>query len=77
MDLLVSLGTTAGWALSVWLWLTAHAGHAPHLYFEGSAVVITLVMLGKWLIKQLLFCKFRFLFWGCGVSTPSQGFMFR
>jgi len=29
------------------------------------------------LIKQLLFCKFRFLFWGCGVSTPSQGFMFR
>ncbi|WP_416547090.1 heavy metal translocating P-type ATPase [Limnohabitans sp. DCL3] len=49
MDLLVSLGTTAGWALSVWLWLTAQAGHAPHLYFEGSAVVITLVMLGKWL----------------------------
>ena len=49
MDLLVSLGTTAGWALSVWLWITAHEGHAPHLYFEGSAVVITLVMLGKWL----------------------------
>jgi Cu+-exporting ATPase len=49
MDLLVSLGTTAGWALSVWLWLTAHEGHPPHLYFEGSAVVITLVMLGKWL----------------------------
>ncbi len=49
MDLLVSLGTTAAWALSVWLWLTAHEGHAPHLYFEGSAVVITLVLLGKWL----------------------------
>jgi len=49
MDLLVSLGTTAAWALSVWLWLTAHPGHIPHLYFEGSAVVITLVMLGKWL----------------------------
>jgi len=49
MDLLVALGTTAGWLLSVWLWLTAHEGHAPHLYFEGSAVVITLVMLGKWL----------------------------
>ncbi len=49
MDLLVSLGTTAGWALSVWLWLTAPEGHSPHLYFEGSAVVITLVMLGKWL----------------------------
>ncbi len=49
MDLLVALGTSAGWLLSVWLWLTAHAGHSPHLYFEGSAVVITLVMLGKWL----------------------------
>jgi Cu+-exporting ATPase len=49
MDLLVSLGTTAGWLLSVWLWLNAHEGHAPHLYFEGSAVVITLVLLGKWL----------------------------
>jgi Cu+-exporting ATPase len=49
MDLLVSLGTTAGWLLSVWLWLHAHEGHVPHLYFEGSAVVITLVLLGKWL----------------------------
>ncbi|MBU0745484.1 MAG: cation transporter, partial [Gammaproteobacteria bacterium] len=43
MDLLVSMGTSAGWGLSVWLWLTAHEGHAPHLYFEASAVVVTLV----------------------------------
>ncbi|WHZ09916.1 MAG: P-type ATPase [Burkholderiaceae bacterium] len=49
MDLLVALGTGAAWGLSVWLWLTAPAGHAPHLYFEASAVVITLVLLGKWL----------------------------
>lgn len=49
MDLLVALGTTAGWALSVWLWLTAPAGAMVHLYFEGSAVVISLVLLGKWL----------------------------
>ncbi len=49
MDLLVSLGTTAGWLLSVWLWLTSSSHHAPHLYFEGSALVITLVLLGKWL----------------------------
>lgn len=49
MDLLVSLGTTAGWLLSVWLWLTASSHHVPHLYFEGSALVITLVLLGKWL----------------------------
>ncbi|MDD2176050.1 heavy metal translocating P-type ATPase [Acidovorax sp. D2M1] len=49
MDLLVSMGTSAGWGLSMWLWLTAHEGHAPHLYFEASAVVVTLVLLGKWL----------------------------
>ena len=49
MDLLVAIGTTAGFFLSVWLWLTAPAGEMPHLYFEGSAVVITLVLLGKWL----------------------------
>jgi Cu+-exporting ATPase len=49
MDLLVAIGTTAGWMLSMWLWLTAPEGHMVHLYFEGSAVVITLVLLGKWL----------------------------
>ena len=48
MDLLVALGTTAGWALSMWLWLTAVADATVHLYFEGSALVITLVLLGKW-----------------------------
>ncbi len=49
MDLLVSIGTTAGWALSVWLWLSAAPGVMVHLYFEASAVVVTLVLLGKWL----------------------------
>ncbi len=49
MDLLVAIGTTAGWALSMWLWLTAESGAMVHLYFEGSAVVVTLVLLGKWL----------------------------
>ena len=49
MDLLVAIGTTAGWLLSMWLWLTAPHDHMVHLYFEGSAVVITLVLLGKWL----------------------------
>ena len=49
MDLLVAIGTTAGWALSMWLWLTAVPGGVPHLYFEGSAVVVTLVLLGKFL----------------------------
>ena len=49
MDLLVAIGTSAGWGLSMWLWLTAEPGVAPHLYFEASAVVVTLVLLGKWL----------------------------
>lgn len=53
MDLLVALGTSAGYGLSLYL-LWANLGHeehgeAPHLYFEASAVVITLVLLGKWL----------------------------
>ena len=49
MDLLVAIGTTAGWALSMWLWLSAESGTMVHLYFEGSAVVVTLVLLGKFL----------------------------
>jgi Cu+-exporting ATPase len=49
MDLLVALGTSAAYGLSAYL-LWAHAAHGmPHLYFEASAVVITLVLLGKWL----------------------------
>jgi len=49
MDLLVALGTSAAFGLSVYL-LLQHAGPAvPHLYFEASAAVITLVLLGKWL----------------------------
>ncbi|MCZ8294705.1 MAG: heavy metal translocating P-type ATPase [Hylemonella sp.] len=49
MDLLVAIGTTSGWALSMWLWLSAESGAMVHLYFEASAVVVTLVLLGKWL----------------------------
>ena len=53
MDLLVALGTLAAYGLSLYLWLeggTAHgATHAPHLYFEAAAVVIALVLVGKWL----------------------------
>jgi Cu+-exporting ATPase len=48
MDLLVALGTTAAYGLSVaMLWLDRSG--MPTLYFESSAVVITLVLLGKWL----------------------------
>jgi Cu+-exporting ATPase len=48
MDLLVALGTTAAWGLSVYE-LLVRGGDPMHLYFEASAVVITLVRFGKWL----------------------------
>ena len=48
MDLLVALGTSAAYGLSLWLWWSDASG-MPHLYFESAAVVITLVLLGKWL----------------------------
>ncbi|WP_444633327.1 heavy metal translocating P-type ATPase [Cupriavidus oxalaticus] len=49
MDLLVALGTTAAYGLSLWLMWRTPADAMPHLYFESAAVVITLVRLGKWL----------------------------
>ncbi|WP_407072292.1 heavy metal translocating P-type ATPase [Pseudomonas fragi] len=49
MDLLVALGTSAGYGLSLYEWAIAKPGTMPHLYFEASAVVIALVLLGKYL----------------------------
>ncbi len=49
MDLLVALGTSAGYGLSLYEWSRAMPGMMPHLYFEASAVVIALVLLGKYL----------------------------
>jgi Cu+-exporting ATPase len=50
MDLLVAIGTSAAYGLSVYL-LFFHGAHDDmgHLYFESSAIIITLVLLGKWL----------------------------
>ena len=45
MDLLVAIGTTAAFGLSVYMMEQG----SSHLYFEASSAVITLVMLGKWL----------------------------
>ncbi len=52
MDLLVALGTSTAYGLSVFLALTSPG--QPHLYFEASAVVITLVRLGKWLEERAM-----------------------
>lgn len=50
MDVLVALGTSAAYFYSVYEAIrstTSHHGHMPHLYFETSAVLITLILLGK------------------------------
>jgi Cu+-exporting ATPase len=47
MDLLVAIGTSAAFGISVWALLAGRDD--AHLYFESAAVVITLVLLGKWL----------------------------
>ena len=49
MDLLVALGTSAAYGLSAYLLFFHRSAGASHLYFEASAAVITLVLLGKWL----------------------------
>ncbi|MFM8153549.1 MAG: copper-transporting ATPase, partial [Polynucleobacter victoriensis] len=50
MDLLVAIGTSAAYGLSIYQWYLSDFGHTHHeFYFESSSVVISLVMLGKWL----------------------------
>lgn len=51
MDVLVALGTTFAYAYSVylaWQWQIGYLYH-PEMYVETSAVLITFVLLGKWL----------------------------
>ncbi len=51
MDVLVALGSTTAWAWSMWvLWqMTQGTAGGAHVYFETSAVILTLIRLGKWL----------------------------
>ncbi|WP_414045064.1 heavy metal translocating P-type ATPase [Macrococcus equi] len=51
MDVLVALGTSAAFFYSVYEGLKTikHPDYVPHLYFETSAVLITLILLGKYL----------------------------
>ncbi|QEI08695.1 copper-translocating P-type ATPase [Pigmentiphaga aceris] len=47
MDVLVALGTSMAYGLSAVVTLLGL--HHQHIYFEASAAIITLVVLGKWL----------------------------
>lgn len=53
MDVLVSLGTSAAYFYSLYLTMNWFIGggnvhHGPSLYYETSAILITLVIMGKW-----------------------------
>lgn len=50
MDVLVALGTSAAYFYSLYLSIDSigmHAGHTVELYYETSAILITLIILGK------------------------------
>ena len=46
MDTLVSLGTAAAWT---WSTVVLLLGLDAHVYFETGAVIVTLILLGKWI----------------------------
>ncbi|GAA3716128.1 heavy metal translocating P-type ATPase [Salinicoccus jeotgali] len=51
MDVLVAMGTSAAYFYSVYetgVWATDPT-HSPHLYFETSVLIITLILFGKYL----------------------------
>ena len=48
MDLLVAMGTTSAYLLSTFLLFFPEYNEGGHLYFEAAAIIITLVLLGKW-----------------------------
>ncbi|MGY4688329.1 heavy metal translocating P-type ATPase [Salibacterium sp. K-3] len=50
MDVLVAMGTSAAYFYSIylgWQWWNNGGSGMPQLYFEASAVIITLILLGK------------------------------
>lgn len=49
MDVLVALGTSAAYGKSLYLWSSIGEQAAGSLYFEASVMVITLVLLGKFI----------------------------
>lgn len=53
MDLLVALGTTAAYGLSLYIWQISDLDHHTiHLQFESASIVIAFVLLGKWLEER-------------------------
>jgi Cu+-exporting ATPase len=53
MDTLVALGTSAAYCYSAWVTFfpesVAAAGHAPAVYYDTAVMIITFILLGRWL----------------------------
>ncbi len=53
MDTLVALGTSAAYVYSAWVTIrpqaVAAAGKMPELYFDTTVMIITFILLGRWL----------------------------
>ena len=51
MDVLIALGTSAAYFYSLYeaIKTIGNVGYTPHLYFETSAILITLILFGKYL----------------------------
>ena len=53
MDTLVALGTSAAYFYSAWVTFfpdtVAAAGHEPAVYYDTAVMIITFILLGRWL----------------------------
>ena len=53
MDTLVALGTSAAYGYSAWVTFfpetVAASGHTPEVYFDTTVMIITFIILGRWL----------------------------
>lgn len=49
MDTLIALGAGSAWAYSCAEWAAHAAREPPHLYFETAAMIVTLILFGRWL----------------------------
>src|SRR5690606_13792249 len=51
MDGLIALGAGTAFAYSLYALWRSH-GHGAHLYFETAAMIVTLILLGRWLEER-------------------------
>ncbi|GJM63790.1 heavy metal translocating P-type ATPase [Persicobacter diffluens] len=52
MDSLVALGAGASFLVSIFALIFTASGELPSLYFESAAVIVSLILMGKWLEEK-------------------------